>query len=113
MVFLFAVLLILSIIAFFFFLGCPYEFVKCYLHRNDHNDDDDEENYYDRNRRNKEKDENEDIDKPLNWKDYLIIFFLIVLGIFLQPIYLLFYVLMAFMEMYRQCGCWALLAFNS
>jgi len=35
------------------------------------------------------------------------------LGIFLQPIYLLFYVLMAFMEMYRQCGCWALLAFNS
>lgn len=98
--------MILFIIAFFFFLGCPFEFVRCYLNRNDKNDDDDDFNY-DFNKR--EEEEN----KPLIWSDYLIIFLLIILGIFLQPLYLLFYLLMAMMEAYKSCGCFMFWAYSN
>ena len=99
--------------AFFFFLGCPYEFVKCYLNRNEKDDDDDDYEYdYENNKKSDRDKENEDEDESLKWYDYIAIFFLIVLGVFLQPLYLLFYILMAMMELYRQCGCWVFFAYS-
>ena len=116
LVFFFAVFMILLIIAFFFFLGCPYEFVKCYFNRNEKSDDDDDDDdYLSDYENNKKKDEaldDDGVEKPLNWKDYIIIFFLILLGICLQPLYLLFYIMMAMMELYRQCGCWVFFAYS-
>lgn len=103
-----AVLLIILIIAFFFFLGCPYEFVKCYINRNE-KDEEDEDYDIDLENQNKKEEEN----KELTCIDYIAIFFLIILGIFLQPLYLLFYILMAMMEVYRQCGCWIFWVYNS
>jgi hypothetical protein len=102
-----ALIIIILIIIFFIFFGCPYEIVKCYLNRNDLDEDDDD---YDLEYNNRKKEEE---DKPLDWKDYLIITFLVILGIFLQPLYLMFYLLMAFMEVYRQCGCWVFWAYGS
>ena len=67
---------------------------------------------YENKKNKKEEDDDEDKDKPLDWKNYIIIFLLIVLGIFLQPLYLLFYVLMALVEFYRQFGCWIFWAYN-
>ena len=99
--------LVLLIIAFFFFLGCPYEFVKCYLARNDKSDDDDDDDSYEA------KDDDGDNERePLVWYNYIIIFFLIVLGVFMQPLYLMFYILMGMMELYRQCGCWVFFAYS-
>ena len=99
-----AIIVILLILAFFFFLGCPFEFVKCYLNRNEKDDDDDED----------EIDRKEEVEKlPLIWSDYLIIFFLIVLGVFMQPLYLMFYLLMAMMQVFRQFGCWVFWAYSN
>lgn len=115
LVFFLAVFFILFILAFFFFLGCPYEFVKCYLNRNEKKDDDSDDsiNLSNNEVENKEnKKDEEEGEKSLNWKDYIIIFLLIVVGIFLQPLYLLFYILMAMMELYRQCGCWIFFAYS-
>ena len=95
-------------------MGCPYEFVKYYLNRNDKdNDDDDDMSISDYENQKNKNEEDDDEDKPLNWKDYIIIFFLIVLGVFLQPLYLLFYILMALVEFYRQCGCMVFWAYNN
>ena len=110
LVFFLAVFTIILIIAFFFFLGCPYEFVKCYLGRNDKDDDD---SFSDDENQKITKNEEDDENKTLNWKDYMIIFFIIILGIFLQPLYLMFYVLMATVEFYRQCGCWVFWAYHN
>ena len=100
-----AIIVICLILAFFFFLGCPYEFVKCYLNRNEKDDDDDDDNYNYDNKKEEEK-------LPLIWTDYLIIFCLIVLGIFMQPLYLMFYLLMAMMQVFRQFGCWVFWAYS-
>jgi hypothetical protein len=103
-----AILFVILIIAFFVFLGCPYELVKCYLHRNEKDEDDDDFDFEYQNTKKRVEE-----DKPLDWKDYLIIIFLITLGIFLQPLYLMFYILMACMEFYRQCGCWVFWAYSN
>jgi hypothetical protein len=85
--------------------------VKCYLDKSSSEDDEISENFsdYENNRNN----QREQAEKPLTVKDYLIIFILVILGIFLQPLYLLFYILMALMEFYRQCGCWFFWAYGS
>lgn len=111
LVFFLAIIIFALIIAFFFFLGCPYEFVKCYLNRNEKSIDDDDEDYDIEENNNNKNIENEE-DKPLRPIDYLIIFILIMLGICLQPVYLMFYILMAVMELYRQCGCWIFWAYH-
>lgn len=105
------VLTIILVICFFLFLGCPYEFVKCYLDRSNRDDEEDVSFYdYEKNRnQNDEEQEN----KQLNFKDWIMIINLVILGIFLQPLYLLFYLLMALVEFYRQCGCWIFWAYNS
>lgn len=100
------------VVCFFLFLGCPYEFVKCYLDKNNTEEDDDNESFsdYENNRvHDKKLEEN----KSLVCKDYIIISILIILGIFLQPLYLLFYILMALVEFYRQCGCWIFWAYGT
>lgn len=42
----------------------------------------------------------------LTKKDFIFIFFIILFGIILQPLYLFFYLLKAVLEVYRQLGCW-------
>ncbi len=106
------VLTVLLVICFFLFFGCPYEFVKCYLDKNN-SEDDEEENAsfsdYENNRNNQVA----KVDSSLTCKDYFIIVILVILGIFLQPLYLMFYILMAMVELYRQCGCWFFWAYGT
>jgi hypothetical protein len=51
----------------------------------------------------KEDDKEED---NCNFTTILICILLVILGIGLQPVYLLFYLLFAMMECYRRFGCW-------
>lgn len=41
-----------------------------------------------------------------DWKFYSIIVCIVILGIALQPVYLLFKFIIWLMELYRKCGCW-------
>lgn len=104
--------IILLIIAFFLLFGCPFEFVKCYLNKKpDEDSDDDIVSYSNENKTKINTDEDED--KPLNWKDYILIFLLVILGICLQPLYILFYIMKGMSEMYQRCGCMFLFAMSS
>jgi len=84
--------------------------VKCYLDKNNNDEDEDNESLsdYENNKRDNRQDE-----KEMTCKDYFIIVILIILGIFLQPLYLLFYILMALVELYKQCGCWIFWVYGS
>jgi hypothetical protein len=107
----FAVVLIL---AFYFFLGCPYEFIKCYIDKKNNPDDEEDEShvegseYEEDNNHNieKKKSDHSPAEKSLGCGDYVVIFILAVVGVFLQPFYLLFYIMYAMMECYRRFGCW-------
>ena len=101
-------------------LGCPFELIKCYITRNDHKDIENslaEENSH-RYTHNQDKNNNNDdenimpfqhlevLERPMtNW-DYLMCFIVGVIGLFLQPLYLIFYILYAMMECYRRMSCW-------
>lgn len=89
-------------------MGCPYEFIKCYLKKNDPEEDDISIDFYypddiEQNNKNK-NDENEM--KELTPGVIICCVFLAIIGVFLQPLYLLFYVLYGMMECYRRWGCW-------
>lgn len=121
------------IIAFFFFFGCAYEFVTYYLTDQPDEDDESEKNVINTNQlyiQNNHYNQNNSSRQPyinpndchLNinsksksqikkeegctTKKILISCLLAVLGIFLQPLYLLFYILIGMMECYRRFACW-------
>jgi len=107
-------LAILIIFVLFLFIGCPYELIKYYLeHRND-KDEDDEDYIYDSPRRDNQRGSPQIKGGPQNVENLdecncYTIFICIILGIVglaLQPIYLLFYILYAMMECYRRFACW-------
>ena len=73
---------IATILLFFIFFGCSYEFVKCYFDKNKNED----ENY------NEEFNiQTEVVPEKQEPKSGYVIFLLIVCGIICQPLYLLFY----------------------
>lgn len=45
-------------------------------------------------------------DEGCTCKKIIVCFFLAILGIVLQPVYLLFYILLGMMECYRRFACW-------
>ena len=102
------------LIIFFFFFGCPYEFVKCYVNRK--TDEDSEANVYGQDyEANNVEDNRESIEventnveqlQSSKGKEYAMLGLLIFLGILCQPIYLIFYTLYGLMECYRRFSCW-------
>jgi hypothetical protein len=103
---------ILLIIIFFLFFGCPYEFIKCYL-KNDPNIDDDDsvDDYYIPAENEFRPEDQNNVDKEKESKECTcgvatVCVFLAILGFFMQPLYLLFYILYGMMECYRRMGCW-------
>jgi hypothetical protein len=119
----------LFIIAFFFFFGCAYEFVTYYLTDQPEEDDEAENNAMNNHQYNQNNNNNNSSRQPylnpnetrLNvkrsksemnkeegctTKKIIISCLLAVLGIFLQPLYLLFYILIGMMECYRRFACW-------
>lgn len=95
------IILVCLILVFFIFLGCPYEFVKCYLQKK-YKDLADDHNYG-------HKEEEED-DEGCTFGKVLICIVLAAIGVLCQPLYLVFYILWAVMECYRQFGCFIFLA---
>lgn len=107
-----AILAFFVILAFFFFLGCPFELIKCYITRDD--EDKNEDNFRDHNENGLKVNDEENImpfqhldvlERPLSCKDYLICFLIGIIGLFLQPFYLGFYLLYAIMQCYRRMPC--------
>lgn len=100
-------LAVLLILIFFFFLGCPFEFIKCYLNKkenaNNDNDSDDDSDLESQRQSNRVIAEE---DKEIGCKEISMCVLLALLGILCQPFYLLFYVLYGMMECYRRFGCW-------
>jgi hypothetical protein len=92
-------------------LGCPYEFVKCYLEKKCNTNEDDsieDSDVADSERGHvpKQGGENKDDEEHLGCGKITICIILIIVGVFLQPIYLMFYILYGMMECYRRYGCW-------
>lgn len=96
------VLAVVFIIIFFAFFGCAYEFAKCYIEKSYKNDDEEDSNF----EYNYEHENQNEQNKPMSGLDKFILFLLVVLGIFCQPIYLMIYTLYALMECYRRFNCW-------
>jgi len=88
-----AIILVCFVLVFYLFLGCSYELVKCYLEK--------------RNDNNQHKEEEED-DDECSFGKVLICIILAAIGVFLQPIYMIFYLIYAFIELLRQFGCYML-----
>lgn len=102
----------------FFFVGCPYEFIKCYLEKRCFQAEDEDEDS-EINQSNYPKCEN---NKKENYEDnsgndnnsqegckfstICVCVLLGIVGIFLQPFYLFFYFLYGMMECYRRFNCW-------
>ena len=96
------ILAVISIIIFFAFFGCAYEFAKCYIERSNKTEDEEESNY----ECNYEVENQLESNKPLTRGDKILLFLLIFVGILCQPIYLMIYLLYALMECYRRFNCW-------
>jgi hypothetical protein len=106
------------ILLFFTCFGCSYEFCKCYLERNQKNEseDDEESNYEDNFQQingitnethiNNNSSNVPEEPTPLGKGDIVILCLLCIIGIAMQPLYLIFYLLLGLMECYRRFNCW-------
>ncbi len=104
------------VIIFFAIFGCAYEFCKCYLERNNKSElEEDEESNYDHNfqqingntnESNMNNTNNPNEIPPLEKSDIFMLVILSILGILMQPLYLIFYLLLGLMECYRKFNCW-------
>jgi len=87
--------------------GAGYELVVCYI--NGFNEDEDAENNNNNNNifiYNNDSSVSKDKNSPKVKLNYGYIFLLILAGLALQPLYLMFKLLVAMMECYRNFGCW-------
>jgi hypothetical protein len=99
--------LLLLVLLFYLTCGAPYELIKCYLERKCEKDDYDEEEVdIENNRQQQVQQENQELTSRQKW----ICVLLAIVGVFLQPFYLLFYILYAIMECYRRLPCWLIYA---
>lgn len=108
-------------------MGASYEFIKCYNEEKRPNEDEDEDgvmkydietqaqvNYLNqlsnagKNNNGTQKQNTIDVEKEKKTKcrKNKIIVLLIILGVFVQPFYLLFKSIELLMECYRRYGCW-------
>lgn len=96
---------------FYVVCGAAYELIKCYLYPSKDDDEFNDINYdteYNIRRHQVEQEKQEE--KVLTRKDYIICGLLGFLGICLQPLYLMFYVIYALMQIYRRLPCWVIYA---
>ena len=92
-------LLVILIIIFYFFFGCAYEFINCYLDKNYCKDDEDYDSSNDI-----EQNQIQTIKECTAFNATMCILIGLI-GILLQPIYLVFYLMFAVMKCYRDFGC--------
>jgi hypothetical protein len=99
--------LLILILFFYILCGAPYELIKCYLEKRCEKEDDEEEEMdIELGRQNVENPEQEKLTSRQKWICVLLGF----VGVLLQPLYLLFYILYAIMEFYRRLPCWVIYA---
>ncbi len=105
------ILAFIGLIVLWVIFGLTWELFKCYFNKKenedlegseDGNDYEMDNNTANRKNNNKEGEEEE----PTNCRKFSIYIGLILLGIILQPAYLVFKMLEFLMELYRQMGCW-------
>ena len=106
-------LLGILILVVYFFIGCPLELIKYYLYSKTEKEKDIETHNYDRaneytsNRNLRLSNKNESNPKDqIGCKEYFICFILLIVGTLLQPLYLMFYILVALMHFYRKWAWW-------
>jgi hypothetical protein len=97
------------------FCGASYQFIKYYQSQKDKKDEDDDDeddhdatyNDIEQNVRHHQKSNlSEDGKKRSRCSENSILISLFILGIFVQPLYLLFKFIEFLMECYRRYGCW-------
>ncbi len=94
------------ILAFYLFLGCPYEFIKCYLEKKFEDEEEIiEEDFEMDDEHVQSRQKEEEPEEMTNGKIAMCVL-LGILGIACQPLYLMFFVVYAMMECYRRFGCW-------
>lgn len=98
-----ALLLGVAVLCFFFFLGLPYEFVILYTNKQAFDEEGAEESA---NLQSLEEIRN----KEYTCGDYTILFFIILAGVALQPLYLIFYFVWGFMWFIKEYGWWCFIA---
>jgi hypothetical protein len=119
-----AIVAIAVIIVLFLIFGAGWEFIKCYNESKNKKDEDDEDGEHNerndiergsitssnvsrpgiKNKKKKLPENGENDDKKCNI--YWMYALLLVLGLFVQPFYLLFKFIEILMECYRRYGCW-------
>jgi hypothetical protein len=106
------IFVLIGILLFYVFCGAAYELINCYLYPI--KDDDDEFDYskydYEQNYRAQQERQEQQENRVLTRREYIICGLLGFLGLLLQPLYLMFYVIYALMQIYRRMPCWAIYA---
>jgi hypothetical protein len=102
------IFLLLFILLFYVVFGASYELINCYLYpsEDDEDSEDDIEQNYSRQRRQRIDED----DLKLTNKQIGICVLFGFLGLLLQPLYLLFYIIYAMMQCYRRLPCWVIYA---
>ncbi len=101
------------LVLFFFFFGAGYEFVKCYKNRKNKNSESSGaiQSGYDETEEPRtfsqisQRFNSVEQGICLSWKDILIITLLIVIGIAVQPFFLIYKWMEMMMDCYRNYGC--------
>lgn len=113
LVFILCILAIGLIIVFYFFFGASYELIKCYYDKKENPEEEEESNSYDMVNMDPSRSppvrRNSSIlssNGEKNTSHYLIIAGLVMLGIILQPLYLMLKLVELMMECFRKFGCW-------
>ncbi len=105
------IFVLIGVLLFYVFCGAAYELINCYL--NPSNDDEDyEDSNYDleNNIRRQQQQQEQQENRVLTRREYIICGLLGFLGLLLQPLYLMFYIIYALMQFYRRMPCWAIYA---
>ncbi len=100
--------LLLFILLFYVFCGASYELINCYL--NPSEDEDDSDVDIEQNIRQRRQRELQQENVKLTNKQIGICVLLGFVGILLQPLYLLFYIVYALMQIYIRLPCWVVYA---
>ena len=113
--FLFTIVFLFILFGLYIFFGASYELIKFYDSKKDQSDDD---NYNESNLsfdvnvvRNhtihiRDIERQIEIKKKNNCKECFIYFLLFILGLLIQPFFLIYKLLKSLMECYRRFGCW-------
>ena len=113
--FLFTIVFLFILFGLYIFFGACYELIKFYNNKKYSSDDDsiiESDLSYDVNAVRNHRIHIRDIErqvknkKKINCNEVFIYFFLFILGIIIQPFFLIYKILKSLMECYRRFGCW-------